>query len=755
MTPDAAKQWTLAALLFAIVAVVPMWRCVLYGEVFVPGAMSLGFEPWKEETGEAWDILRWDSVAQFYPWRKFLFFHLASGHVPLWNRNELLGTPFLANSQSGVFYPLHWVLAPLGAGWGITVAAFLHLMWAGLGCYVLCRRLGCGWGPATLAGVTFELSQWVIAWLQLASVPTTVAWIPWLLAAVHRVWSLPNATAAVRLACCSAMLLLAGHLQIASYGIGAALVFALFLVSSGTCQQPRRRVVGAWSGGMALGVALAAVQLLPVLEMGRLSHRSTSPSSEGYQAYVRLAMPTALVGLAVDPYTAGNPRMGTAMPNPEIGGAYWGPEPLPEYSAYVGLTALVLAGYSVLRICTLGSCGWALLTIGIGAWLLALGTDLNRLLYFGIPGWAATGSPARVLCLAALAGAVLAGLGLEQMVRDGRELPADRRRALGVSLVVATGLLSGGLLWWVTTARPLASPSIETASVSRGLMLPLLAMVLLVLAWAQRPWGGKGAIAAGIVVQIALLAPFAADYNSTSKSPDIYPSFAGLERLQEAAPYRVAIVNGDRWNRYIQPPALLPPNSAMALGFDEVGGYDSLILKSTKERLLDALNGEDSAVMANGNMLFVKPGVMERTDDLADTGVRYALVCSLDAGTADGEPLLVELQPAPMAEVSGVAADLQWTSPNGFLIRSGVAGPAMVRVAAAPGWVVHNGMQRVPVGRAEPSWLAVDLPEALTVSHWRYEPSTYRVGLFLTLLGVAMVSGIATGKGRVMIKNRP
>lgn len=753
MSAGAAKQWALAALLFAVLAVLPLWRCVVYGEVFVPGGMVQGFEPWGDEAREAWDILRWDSVAQFYPWRTYLFSNLVSGRVPLWNRHELLGTPFLANSQSGVFYPLHWVLAPLGAAHGITLAAFLHLAWAGLGCYVLCRRLGCGWGPAVLAGATFELSQWVIAWLQLSSVPTTVCWIPWLLAAVHRVWSLPNAAAAARLACCTAMLLLAGHLQIASYGIGAALVFAVFLIPSKACEQPRPRVVGAWSGGVALGVALAAVQLFPVLEMGRLSHRSTSPSSEGYRAYVRLAMPASLMGLAVDPYMAGDPRLGTAMPNREIRGEYWGPEPLPEYSAYTGLAALVLAGYGILRICTLGSSGWAFLTMSVGAWLLALGTDLNRLLYFGIPGWAATGSPARVLCLAALAGSVLAGLGLEQMLRDGRELAANRRRALGMLLVVATVALSGGLLWWVSVTRPEALPALEMTSVPWVLVTPLLATILLVLAWTQKPWSRAGASASGIVLQVALLAPFATAYNPTAKTLGIFPDFERLERLKHAAPYRVAIVNADRWNRYVHPPALLPPNSAMALGFDEVGGYDSLILKSTKERLLDVLNGEDSAVMANGNMLFVKPSAGEGSYGLGDMGVRYAIVSSAVAGTKEGEPVLVELQPAPMAQVSDAGADFQWTGPNSFLVRSDKGGPAMVRVAAAPGWVVRDGTQQVAVGRAEPSWLAAALPEGLAVSHWRYEPSTYRVGLFLTLVGLAIVSGIATTRGRVMIKN--
>lgn len=756
MTSGAAKQWTSAALLLAVLAAMPMWRCFVFGELFVPGAMVRGFEPWGAKTGEAWDILRWDAVAQFYPWRQYLFGSLTSGHVPLWNRHELLGTPFLANSQCAVFYPLHWVLAPLGAGWGITVAAFLHLVWAGLGCYVVCRRFGCGWGPAVLAGLTFELSQWVISWLQLPSVPTTVSWTPWLLAAVHRVWLLPDAKGVARLAGCAAMLLLAGHLQIASYGLGAAAVLALFLLSSKSCDRRRLRLAGAWAGGVALGVALAAAQLLPVLEMGRLSHRASSPSDEGYRAYVRLAMPPALLGLAVDPYMAGDPRLGTVRPGPVPAGEYWGAEPLPEYAAYIGLAAVVCAGYGVLRICSLGSGGWALLTIGVGAWLLALGTDLNRMLYFGVPGWAATGSPARALCLAALAGAVLAGMGLEQMLEDGRELAGSRRRVIGSALVVASGLLGGGMLWWVSSTRPSVLPPGEAASAAWAVLLPLLAAVLLLLAWTGIPWAGRIRLAIPIVLQVAFLAPFALHYNPTY-ADDVYPAFPGLARLRQASPNRVAVVNGDRWNRYLQPPAVLPPNAALALGFDEVGGYDSLILKSSKERLLDAVNGGDSAVLANGNMLFVKPQALKHPEALAAMGVRYVIVCSHDAGrSTENGPLLMELEPAAMAEVSGAAAALEWTDPNGFQLRTdGRGGPTLVRVAAAPGWTARDGTHEVSVGRTGSCWLAADLPVRWAVSHWRYAPSSYRVGLFLTLAGLGVTVGLSVAKCRLVIKNKP
>ncbi len=56
--------------------------------------------------------------------------------------------------------------------------------------------------------------------------------------------------------------------------------------------------------------------------------------------------------------------------------------------------------------------------LAVLALLLALGTPLNALFYFFIPGFAQSGSPARCLVLWALAIGVLAGLGLDSLLRQ-------------------------------------------------------------------------------------------------------------------------------------------------------------------------------------------------------------------------------------------------------------------------------------------------------------------------------------------------
>lgn len=674
----AKRQFLLASLLFLLLALVPLWP-MLRGEVFVPAGLQKNLRPWLADQPQPWDVLRWDSVAQFYPWRKYLSAKLAEGDIPLWNPHELMGTPFLANSQSAAFYPAHWALAPLGVNWLINGSALLHVVWAGLGLYVLCRRLGCGFGAAVVAGMTFELCQWMMAWMQLPSLPMTAAWIPWVLAAAHRVGAMPDFAGAARLTLCAGMMLLAGHLQIATYGLLAGCAYVLCLAVAG-----RRATILGWGAmGLVGAFGLAAAQFLPTYELGKLSHRANSPTEIGYGFYVRLAMPADTLGLALNPYAMGDPNKGYA---PAEDG-YQGVEPLPEYACFVGILPLVafLVPATYRR-------GGFFVGLWAFAWLLALGTVANKLLYFGIPGWSSTGSPARALCLCSVAASALLGIMLSTL----REGPWRRRILLGSA-----------------------------------------------------------------VAQLAILGPFALRFGLWSTPADVYPAFAGLDLLREASPYRVAVIN-ELWGRKEAPAlGLLPPNAALAYGFDEVAGYDSIILKSTKEAVLDRLNGGDSAPVENGNMMFLKPPALQNTDLLA-TGVRYVVI----PGTLhDPGPLrlAVEGQGLAIYEYSSLpplaalrafdgrmwGCELEWIGANSATIRPPAdarAGRFQVAIPAAPGWKVVGSAGRIAPGLPGRPFLEGDAMRAGALLSLRYEPDSYRVGLFLALLTLSVCFGCAVAQ---------
>ena len=85
------------------------------------------------------------------------------GHPPAWDSSGFGGRPMVGNPQSGLFYPPVWLAwwsaSPAALGW-LTVG---HLLWGGLGVYVLARGQGLGRWPATVAAGTFQASPYLLA----------------------------------------------------------------------------------------------------------------------------------------------------------------------------------------------------------------------------------------------------------------------------------------------------------------------------------------------------------------------------------------------------------------------------------------------------------------------------------------------------------------------------------------------------------------------------------------------------------------
>src|SRR5207247_4109141 len=90
-----------------------------------------------------------------------------------------------------------------------------------------------------------------------------------------------------------------------------------------------------------------------------------------------------------------------------------------EFGAFIGGVGLLLAAVGLLAWRRRPRETIPAAVIAVLSLLLALGTPLNWLLYFGIPGYSQSGSPARVLVLFCFAGAWLAALGAEALLEAG------------------------------------------------------------------------------------------------------------------------------------------------------------------------------------------------------------------------------------------------------------------------------------------------------------------------------------------------
>jgi hypothetical protein len=347
---------------------------------------------------------------------------LLSGHIPLWDPYRFGGVPLLASPPAAVLYPLSWPLLPLSPDRAEEVARVLHVAIAALGAYAFARRaLETSAVSGVVAAIAFGLGGFLHAHIGHIEQTTALAWLPWALLATDRSLAAPRFGEALRpligLGFALALCGLAGHPQYLHMGI--ALVAAYAAMTARPWRRSPRVLVG-----VALGLALAAAQLLPAWSLSLHSMRAGGLS---FLEAAALSLPRREAMTAFLPDYFGPVRLGPV-----------------EFWAWVPWSVLFLAGAALAQKSP-GRKVWTLAILAVLGWLLALGsgTPLFRIAYELLPGTNLFRVPARWLLIPSLALPLLAAAGVESILRAE---PSSRRKALvlfAVAALAATGALLG------------------------------------------------------------------------------------------------------------------------------------------------------------------------------------------------------------------------------------------------------------------------------------------------------------------------
>lgn len=735
-------------LLLAVLTVLPLVGVLVTGKAIGPfdwiAPMTGVTDPPKPE--QNWDVLQADGVLQFYNWRDLVFEAYRRGERPFWNPYQLAGTPLLANSQSAAFYPPHVLMGVLRVGTPVAMKwlAWFHLFVAGLGAFFLARRLGASDAGAFVAGGLFGTSAFMVAWTCLPSVPTTCAWIPWCL------WGMVglfpegegplSARRAIPLSLATVMLILGGHLQFAAYGLMATTLVGLWLLVQKRCW--RGGVLGLL--GLMAGAMLASPQLLPVLDYGRFSHRANTPSEEGYQGFVYSALqPYELPGL-VSLSLLGHPGPINEAGSPPN---YWpalvkrGANPA-ESAATLGPLAIALIGLGVATR-RYRSSAWPFVALGTLALLLAMGTPLNRALYFGVPGWSSTGSPGRIEVLVVLAACVLAGLALPTV--GEREAP-ERRVFGGAAMGLLATLLAlaaagrGVAATWIEGFDPATVPVVAAQAARAGLLAPLGLAVFAVVASValrRRGWSDREAIpvfGAALMVGALLYGGWVPTGTPPASSDPVDPR-------------RVAFVN-DRWELFVPAPALMPPNTATAARRVDLAGYDSLLHRDTAKLLADIM-GQDPAPPANGNIMLVKSSADPAKLRAAGVETVYSRteVPALGSPRTEDGLFVYDLGgPGRASTPQGAARFVRDGFDRTILVAQG-PGRLVLRDRKIGGWFAT--VDGRPVTVEGDLWREIELPEGEHRVEFRYVPRGLENGIYLfAVAAIGLLVAAVRGRSR-------
>jgi hypothetical protein len=240
---------------------------LLDGKVLSPADVMLvecSFRPGATADFQPLNRLLMDPVLQFQPWLEFNRAEIRQGRLPLWNPFAGCGAPHLANGQSAVFDPFN-VMAYVGdvpSALGLMAATRLWV--AGLGMFLLARFWGLSAWGRWFAGLVYPFCGFLILWLLYPVTPVAI-WFPWLILATDRVLKGPRPRSVAQLAAVVGLVVFGGHIQTSAHLLLAAGSFALWRTwMSLVSWNERCRGFGHWAAGIALGLLLAALQILPL-----------------------------------------------------------------------------------------------------------------------------------------------------------------------------------------------------------------------------------------------------------------------------------------------------------------------------------------------------------------------------------------------------------------------------------------------------------------------------------------------------------
>jgi hypothetical protein len=743
-------------------------------------------------SGDAWKPAGGGDLVSFlFPIYRFAAASLQAGTLPLWNPHLYGGAPFLADMQTGIFYPLNLLLSLLSPDFSYKLMEWmvvLHVFMAGLFMYLCLRFMEPGRPlrmPAALAGaVAFMFSDLFIVHFGNLNLVAVAAWLPLIFLLFWRALRTRNLGFAVGAGVALGVSTLEGHLQITLF-IGLALavtaiVEALLFVTSrplvrGAAEGRQRRWVWPFVTLVvtaAIAVGLSALVLLPALEYTRLSPRAEL----SYWDAARYSLVPALLGEMVVPslFSSREPLL------------YWGVWDRVAVG-YLGIFPLLLAGLAVLL--HRGRRVYLLCILAIVAFLLALGGEsiVHGWIYRLLPGFGQLRAPARFILLLDFALAALAALGLERLLG-----PLDRRSRKSFEsvwrgllwLAGAAAVVGGAWTYLMIYQAQDRDPTLfwRVSAAGSGVIFALL-MLGAALAWLGARRSGRvrrgmlAWLAAGLIfLDLATVGA----YTDLGKEPPTagYDHPQVIEFLQRDPDFfridsRTDV--GDVWQ----------PNLALLAGLYDVGGVDNPLVMADVARYWQGTGGRSTRlydllgvryVLASKEVALdwdkfslVFDGDPKMNVYRNETALPRAFVVHRALVAADGEDAWARIHdpgfdPAttvvledgqPLAGPAGSQANVQVVRYDINRLEVTVDSPAEGYLFLSdpfyPGWQAEVDGHPAEVLRANYAFRAVAVPAGSHRVTMAFRPRTWYSGLaisLVTVLGLLVASGVALARKR-------
>jgi hypothetical protein len=358
-----------------------------------------------------------DFVQFYLAMKKFLYEEIHLHHsIPFWNPYIFSGMPFWAHFESTIFYPLgflFWVIPP-NTAYDLTM--FGHTALASLLMYFMARAFGIGRTGSFVAAAVYGCNGFLMAIIYLGQLSPVMSyiWLPAVLLFLHKAIAFRKPMLYGSIAgLLWGFQIMAGAPQDAFYTFLASSLFLVVHI------RPSRKTTGDFFMPILIacllfvfGAGIAAIQIIPSFE---LIGQSVRASLDSYDMVTQGSFPPqGIITMALPHFFGDYARAGFWVENT--------PWSIPHQNLYVGvlpLLALLFVSYSRSEYKKL------ILFAGIvaaTALLLAMGrhTPVYKLIYL-LPGFDRFRAPSKIIVLWAFATGLLAGAGVDQILKRPAE----------------------------------------------------------------------------------------------------------------------------------------------------------------------------------------------------------------------------------------------------------------------------------------------------------------------------------------------
>jgi hypothetical protein len=724
-----------------------------------------------------------DFYVQTYACSTYKARELLNGQLPLWNPYVNSGHPFLADVQNSPLYPANLLTILFSAPWGYSVLALeleaiAHFFLAGAFTYYLGRRLFRQRGAALVTAVVFTFGGYLTSFppLQLPILETAV-WLPLILLLLdlgvekltgrsqggpgsapsksrHQGQSTPRGLLYCMMGgVVLALAILAGHPQTALYLVYVAAAWYAFR-AWGSDAIIRLPLVVGFLAFVGVGGGLSAIQLLPAVELMRLSIRASA-------AYQDLASGFALRDLI-------------QIVLPRVAGVW-----SPLYVGVFPLTWVLFAWSAWFRRDGTAPCRQWRRSVGFWtvmallALLLTLGgeTFLFSFFYLGVPGFDLFRSQERVALVFSLSLAFLTGYGLQRFTAligqaQGRRIAYAILGRLTLALMAVTG----GLTLLLYLGQNLAGSDQgrllqDTMGLTLFVGLLLAANWLWIFVWTHRPWHTGPALGLLLAVVVFDLFTFHAQTNIQSRRPERQVSSSTLiQALQAAEEDRPFRVHHGGWHLLGNYGCIFEVEDTLGASQLQLASYARFLEQVPQERAWEMLNVR-YVVTWLAQLQVPSEVVYHTTTRQGDDVYLHRLEAELPRAwvafqteVASNDQAL-ELLSQPGFDRYGMAlldtpvdpplpgelgqAQVRFTSLSAGHLSVRVDTPARGILVLSelyyPGWQAWLDGQEVPIRRANTLLRAVEVPAGTHLVEMRFRPLSVYLGTLLSLLTGALV----------------